>query len=81
MINTTIHTTAPETVYNYKSKNLIIVYACVWAASALSVLIGAFALNSNGEAYDTKISTIATTMQSPDVRITVQKQNLNVNTY
>jgi hypothetical protein len=60
-------TATVQTIYLYQSTNLIISYSIAILASIAAVILGSYSLYQNGGSYDASISTIATTMQHPEV--------------
>lgn len=74
--NVTLMTTS--TVYVYKSSNLLIAYGVAAFLSIASAFAGAYAFYTNGISYDTKITTLVSTMQSIEVSISLTRSLISV---
>ncbi|KAM3069612.1 hypothetical protein ACMFMF_008826 [Clarireedia jacksonii] len=56
-----------ENQYTYDPKNLLIAYGCSIIACLATVLVGAYALYSNGESHDNNFSTVSNAVQNPNI--------------
>lgn len=56
-------------IYQYKAKNLLVAYSAALLAALVIVATGLWSFCLNGAvSYNCKVSTIAASMQSPEVR-------------
>ena len=53
--------------YSFNERNLFITYAIATAVASLGVLIGFYALSSNGVSHDTSFSAVMATTRNPDL--------------
>jgi hypothetical protein len=59
-VSTPVTITAPQNIYHYDSRNLLISYAAGIAATIFAVIVGLMAIHSNGVCHSTSFSAIMT---------------------